>query len=39
MASNEKYQKLYDDIVEKKLTIDEIKELFNGYQFYMPKDA
>ena len=38
MASNEKYQKLYDDIVEKKLTIDEIKELFNGYQFYMPKD-
>ena len=38
MTSNEKYQKLYDDIVENKMTIDEVKELFNSYQFYIPKD-
>lgn len=35
---NEKIKKLYDDIVGGNITIDEIKELFNSYQCYMPKD-
>lgn len=35
---NEKIEKFIEDVKENKLSITEIKELFEGYQFYMSKD-
>ena len=39
MAENEKIQKLIDDIIaEDKITNEELKDMFEGYQCYMSKD-
>ena len=39
MAENEKIQKLIDDIIaEDKITNEELKNMFEGYQCYMSKD-
>ena len=39
MAENEKIQKLIDDIIAKdKITNEELKDMFEGYQCYMSKD-
>lgn len=39
MAENEKIQKLIDDIIaDDKITNEELKDMFEGYQCYMSKD-
>lgn len=38
MADNEKLKELYNDIKSGKLSNDEIKDLFDGHQCYIPKE-